>query len=244
MRQSSEALDYIRSLFAPENAAQEAASTRLKERFPDLHPIQIGAEEGKLLQLLIRLACVRSIIEVGSLAGYSALWMADALPEDGILHAINVDPAHFELLETSVSSLRGTKGDEAIQTLGCHATASPPLAMTKAKIVPHLGDARDVLMQLAPQGPFDMIFIDADKIGYPHYLDWAEQYIRTGGLIVGDNTLLFGTVWQDWPVQDRRVSKQAWEAMRAFNTRLADPTRYHSTLIPTQEGLTIAIKLF
>jgi predicted O-methyltransferase YrrM len=102
-----------------------------------------------------------------------------------------------------------------------------------------------VLNELAASAPYDMVFIDADKPGYPEYLDWAEEYVRKGGLIVGDNTLLFGHVWSESAPQGAGApSRTAWNAMREFNRRLADPAKYHSVLIPTEEGMTVAIKLF
>ena len=104
------------------------------------------------------------------------------------------------------------------------------------------GDALDVLPQLSKEGPFDMVFIDADKLNYLRYLDWAEENVRKGGLIVGDNTFLFDAVWRDDPVD--RVRQTARDAMRDFNRRLADPQKYCGILLPTQEGMTVALKLF
>lgn len=92
------------------------------------------------------------------------------------------------------------------------------------------------------EGPFDMAFIDADKLNYLHYLDWAERNVRKGGLIIGDNTFLFDAVWKEGPVG--RVRGTARHAMREFNKRLADPEKYLGILLPTEEGMTIAVKLF
>lgn len=222
MRHPKEAENYINRLFAREDEVLQNAALSLKGKFPQLYPIQLGAGEGKILQLLVRLAGVKRAIEVGSLAGYSALWTAEALPEDGELYAINRDPAHHRLLQDNIA--RREEG---------------------AAIIPHLGEGKAVLETLAAQAPFDMIFIDADKPGYPAYLDWAEQYIRKGGLIIGDNTLLFGHVWKENPPEGKGApSAAAWRAMREFNERLADPSRYLSVLLPTQEGMTVAIKQF
>jgi predicted O-methyltransferase YrrM len=229
MRHSSQAIDYIRQLCAIETPLQQQVSENLKATFPQLHGIQIGPEEGKLLQLLIKLAGVKSIVEIGSLAGYSALWMADALPPDGVLHAINKDPAHYRLLCEMIEA----RSQEARKS-----------GSQEANIIPHLGDAREVLKTLEAGGPYDMVFIDADKPGYTAYLDWAEQHVRQGGLIVGDNTLLFGTVWQNWEQAKEKVSKAAWDAMREFNARLADASCYDSILIPTEEGMTVGLKRF
>lgn len=206
-------MTYIRALFAPENPAQKNARDSLTS---DNDKISIYAEEGKLLQLLIRLAKIKTIVEVGTLGGYAALWMADALPPDGHLYTIEKDPA---------------RAARAKQNIADH-----------DNITLLEGDAQDVLASLAPKAPFDMIFIDADKLNYLHYLDWAEQHIRKGGLIIGDNSLLFDAVWME--TLPPRVRQTALQAMRSFNARLADPEKYHSILLPTVEGMTIAEKLF
>ena len=108
------------------------------------------------------------------------------------------------------------------------------------KIELRVGDALESLAEL--EGPFDMIFIDADKLNYMNYLNWAEKNIRKGGLIVGDNTFLFGAVYAAEPVD--RVRKTAFDAMTAFNARLGDDRYYTGILLPTPEGMTVAIKNF
>lgn len=217
MREKDDLLDYIRETFAPEDEILRDAKARLAAYDGHLVGIQVGAEEGKLLQFLIKMAGVKSIVEVGSLAGYSAVWMARAVGKDGMVHAINKDPKHYALLQ------------ETVEKSGLN-------------IIPHLGDAREVLPSLEDQAPYDMIFIDADKGGYAEYLDWAEKYIRKGGLIIGDNSLLFGHI--NATEKPEGTSRKAWEAMREFNQRLADNSRYNSILIPTLEGLTVAQKLY
>lgn len=222
MRHPGETEEYISSLFASETEAHKHTSEALKHAYPKLYPIQLGPLEGKILQLLIRLAGAKKVVEVGSLAGYSALWIAEALPEDGVVYAINKDPKHHALLEGNIK-----KSDHA------------------RKIIPCLGDAKQVLETLNEKAPLDMIFIDADKSAYVAYLDWAEKHIRKGGLIVGDNTLLFGHACQDVPPEGERApSKTAWRVMREFNERLANAEKYTSILLPTEEGMTVAVKEF
>ena len=108
------------------------------------------------------------------------------------------------------------------------------------RIDARFGPALTVLAELS--GPFDAVFIDANKREYPRYLDWAETHVRAGGLIIGDNTFLWGAVHGE-PGRVRTGAGQT-AAMVEFNRRLADPARYQSTLIPTPEGLTVARKLF
>lgn len=209
-------LAYIRRLYATEDHLLRAIGEALKERDIAIH---IGAEEGKLLQFLITLHGVVNIVEVGTLAGYSALWMARALPPHGRVITLNKDPGHCTLAREFIAQ-----------------------SEVASRITMLEGDAHQLLPMIAPQAPFDMIFIDADKISYPDYLDWAERHVRQGGLIVADNTLLFGTACQDTPPDS--VTPATWNAMRRFNERLADPRRYFSLIIPTQEGLSVALKLF
>ncbi len=210
----TDAIRYIRSLYAEEDDVLRHAAQRASDAG---RPIHVGAEEGKLLQWLVRLSGARRIVEVGTLTAYSTVWVARGLPEGGQVTTLEHDPtmaalAHETIAEAGLSSI----------------------------ITLIEGDAQASLSALSDDGPFDMIFIDADKISYPLYLDWAEQHIRPGGLIIGDNTLLFGAVYQnELPEGVRQGTK---DAMQQFNTRLADPARFDAVMVPTHEGLSVAIK--
>lgn len=211
-----EVFAYIASLFAPEDSALSSARMGIAQARQGM---QLGPVESKMLQLFIQMAGVKSIVEVGTCLGVSAVWMAEALPADGVLYTLERDAALAEKAKTTLAN-----------------------AKLAAKTHVLVGDAREQLETLNANGPFDMVFIDADKAGYPAYLDWAEKHVRKGGLIVGDNTLLFGAVHLDECPEG--TSKKSWEAMRQFNARLADPLKYNSILIPTPEGMTVAIKHF
>lgn len=220
-RHATPAIDYIRRLYAPQDTLLERIDNRLKSLDMDIH---IGADEGKLLQLLIALGRVKTIVEIGTLAGYSTLWMARALPDDGHIYTLEKDARHMALAKEFFAQ-----------------------SDVKDRITLLEGDAQASLLKLADdpaftKTPLDMVFIDADKINYNHYLDWAERHVQPGGLIVADNTFLFDTVWLDAPPPD--VAPATWHAMRRFNERLANQTNYASTIIPTQEGLSAAIKRF
>lgn len=208
-------LQYIRDLYAQEDDLLQQVNLALKSINMQ---IQIGPEEGKFLQLLIRMAGVKKLVEIGTLAGYSAIWMARALPKDGQIITIEGEPKHSALAKKHFAACDA--GD---------------------KVLLVEGNAADILPNLASKGPFDMVFIDADKIGYLNYLDWAEANIRPGGLIVADNTLLFDSIYEDAPLEG--VSMEAWTTMREFNLRLADPAKYLSVMVPTKEGMTVAVKL-
>lgn len=208
--------DYIRALFAAEDSALLDVVHRTELT---TEPIQIAAEDGKLLQFLIKLGDIKNIVEIGTLAGYSALWMSRALPKGGRIYTIERDDARFALAEET-------------------------LKKTKNVTLLH-GDALEQLAALEDKAPFDMVFIDADKRQYLEYLDWAEKNIRKGGLIVADNTLLSGAVFlkDDEPLPTR-IRESTNETMKTFNARMSDPKKYCSILLPTADGMTVAVKLF
>lgn len=209
-------LEYIRKLYAEQDTLLSDIERELETRGL---AIQLGAEEGRILQLLIALHNTKTVVEIGTLAGYSAIWMARALPKDGHLYTINKDPEHVKMAESFFA--RCECADRITQLAG---------------------DAHKVLPELSAKAPFDMVFIDADKISYPDYLDWAEQNIKKGGLIVADNTLLGGSIVSNEPPENIPVTR--WRNMREFNNRLADRSKYNATILPTKEGLSVAVKLF
>lgn len=213
---STPSLDYIRALYAQEDALLQSIRDELEAMN---FAIQVGAEEGRILQLLIALHGTKTIVEIGTLAGYSTIWMARGLPSDGHIYTINRDAKHIEMAKQNFKN--------------CECAS---------KITMLEGDAHKVLPTLAEKSPFDMVFIDADKISYPKYLDWAEENIRKGGLIIADNTLLGGMVAEEKPPEG--LAPTTWNNMRSFNKRLADTSKYNGVIIPTIQGLSVAVKLF
>lgn len=182
-------------------------------------PIHISPEEGRLLQLLIRLGGYKKIVEIGTHAGYSTMWMAMALPSDGRIITIERDKNRIRM---------------ARETFLHFETYAAQIALLE-------GSALEVLETVENQGPFDMIFIDADKLNYLNYLNWAEKNVRKGGLIIGDNTFLSGAVYGEPTTQ--RISPAALEAIHQFNLRLGDQSQYISVMLPTKEGWTMGLKL-
>jgi caffeoyl-CoA O-methyltransferase len=136
--------------------------------------IQVSAAEGRLLWLLLRLVGARRVVEVGTLAGYSAIWMARALPRDGHLWTIECDPRHAAVAR-----------DAFIE------------AGVQDKVTIMEGDAAELLPKLSDSGPFCAVFIDADKARYDWYGRWATANLRQGGLLIGDNAYLFGQLLED-----------------------------------------------
>lgn len=209
--------NYLREHFGGEDAHLQKIRHVAGEH--NREGMQVSPVEGRLLQSLVAWTGARSVVEFGLLFGYSCLWMARALPDDGVIYSLEKDPA---MLELATKHLQETEVWEKCQLIG--------------------GDAEETMLGLDSKGPFDLVFIDANKGSYLKYLEWAEKNVRKGGFIVGDNTFLFGHVYGG--SSEERWGQKQIDGMREFNARLADPGRYQSTLIPTQEGLTVAQKLF
>lgn len=207
---------YIRNLFAKEDSLLQTIRIDLEKNVKE--GMNIGSTEAQILQFLIRLKNIKTIVEIGSLYGYSSIWMARALPSDGKIDTIETCKNHF------------IKAKNYIQ-----------ISDVSKKVQVHYGKASKILPFLTSKTPFDMIFIDADKQAYPEYLDWAEQNIKKNGLIVADNTFLFGHVYGEGRT-DLRVTESQIQAMKTFNKRLSDTKKYNTALLPTGEGLSVAIK--
>lgn len=157
---------YIEELFAPHDAALNTTVDEMqRENIPQ---INVSATEGKLLHVLALLSGAKRILEVGTLGGYSAIWLARALPPEGKLISLEIEPHHADVARRNLERA-GLSG--------------------KAEV--RVGPALETLTQMmaAGEAPFDLVFIDADKDGYVDYLHKVLPLTRDGGLILGDNTL-------------------------------------------------------
>ena len=161
--------------------------------------IQLGPSEGRLLELLLRLINATKVVEIGTLAGYSALWMARALPPGGHLWTIESDPKHAGVAAEVV----GEAG------LGDRVTIIRD-------------DATEVLPNLCDSGPFCAVFLDADKGRYDLYGRWATENLRTGGLLIGDNAYLFGRLLDD--SEDAKAMRRFHEEMASSYRSVCVPT--------------------
>lgn len=211
-----ELAQYAFDCFKPEDAHLTAIRKRAAaEKLPNIH---VGAMDGLHLEILVRMSGAKKVIEIGSLAGYSGLCIARALPPDGQLHLI-------ELHEKNARA--------------CEETFAQNGMNKKVKI--HRGEALKRLPELETEGPFDLIFIDADKANYPKYLEWAEQHLRVGGTVIADNTFAWGLVLQT--EFDTEAQRSDATGIQAFNQRVASSPHWRATILPTGEGLTVAVKL-
>ncbi len=207
----TKAEEYIGQVFAPESKV--AQEIRQALTIDGKVGINVCAAEAGVLQFLMKMINAKTVVEIGLLYGYSTLFMAEALPDGGVIHSFEKSPENYEKARALLST-----------------------APEWSKIKLYLGDAQEELKKLGSIQA-DLIFIDADKPGYDNYLTWAFEHVRVGGLIVGDNTLLWGGVY-DEPQQE--LSKSAIASMKSFNKRLADHPNYNSILLSTREGQTVA----
>jgi predicted O-methyltransferase YrrM len=204
---------YIERLFEPSDEVLEAALR--DSRRAGLPDINVSPNQGRLMQLLVATAGARRALEIGTLGGYSAIHLARALPEDGVLISLEIDDHHADVARNNLERA-GLSGIVEVR----------------------VGDAHKLLADLVEggEGPFDVVFIDADKESYPEYLDASLRLVRPGSLILGDNTIRGGTVLDP--------QEETARATREFNRRVAEDPRLSGIVLPLIreriDGLTIA----
>lgn len=198
---------YVSELLAPHDEALEAALRSSAEA--GLPPIQVSPPQGKLLYILAKLVGAASILEFGTLGGYSTIWLARALPEGGKLITIEADPRYAEVAERNISRA-GLSGIVDLR----------------------LGPALDLLPGLEAEGagPFDLTFIDADKVHSPEYFSWALGRSHPGSLIVCDNVI------RDGALVDLGNEDPAIRAQRRLHEMIAAEPRVEATTIQTVGG--------
>jgi predicted O-methyltransferase YrrM len=208
---------YIADIFIEDDAVLEAALA--DSAAAGLPAIAVAPHEGKLLMLLARAIGARRILEIGTLGGYSTIWLGRALPNEGRLITLEYNQTHADVASANIA--RAGLAD---------------------RVELRVGRASDTLPQLAAegQGPFDFIFIDADKEGYVDYLDWSLQLARPGTLIVADNVI------RDGKVLDAESEDTLVQGVRRFNEVLAAQARVIATAFQTvgnkgHDGMAIAL---
>ena len=208
---------YITDLLVPPDPVLDAALEA--STAAGLPEIQVSPNQGKLLHLIARLQSARAILELGTLGGYSTIWLARALPKDGRLITLEADPKHAEVAKANFARA----GLDNIIEL-------------------RLGLALDTLPKLAAEkkGPFDLIFIDADKQNIPEYFTWSLKLARRGTLIIVDNVV------RDGAVIDAASTDASVQGVRRFNEVLAAERRVSATTLQTvgtkgYDGLAFAL---
>lgn len=212
---------YIAGLFAPEDDVLVATRAAMQEA--GLRPINISATSGQLLYLLALLCGARRILEIGTLAGYSAIWLARALPADGRLLSLELDEQHAAVARRNLAQA-GLAAQVEVRT-------GPALTSLQALRQGETGGEAG-----SATGLFDLVFIDADKEGYVAYLEQAVALVRAGGLIVADNVL-----------REEVLDPDADTPIRRYNAALAAHPALVATIVPVLrhrgvDGLAVAVK--
>jgi len=209
---------FLTELLAPDDEALAGARRASDEA--GLPPIAVSAPQGKFLEVLARVVGARRILEIGTLGGYSTIWLARALQPDGRLVTLEYSTKHADVARANIA--RAGLADV---------------------VEIRVGRALDTLPALAAEGPepFDLVFVDADKAPYPQYLEWAVRLTRTGGLVIGDNVVRAGRVLEPGGDADVR-------GVRTFLEAIAADPRLEGSVLQTVgakgwDGLAVAVRV-
>jgi len=207
--------DYIAGVLVPPDPALDGAQAAAAAA--GLPAIAVSVPHGKFLHILARIRGARRILEIGTLAGYSTIWLARALPPGGRVVTLEFDPKHAEVARANLSA---AGLDDRVDVL--------------------VGRALDTLPSLPANEPFDLVFIDADKPSTPDYVRWALKLTRTGSIIIIDNVVRNGDVL------DSTGKNESAEAMRQAMALLAAEPRLTATVVQTvgskgYDGFAIAL---
>jgi predicted O-methyltransferase YrrM len=201
---------FIGELFASEDVHLRRIREAMAER--GLPAIQLPRITARTIQILLRAIGARRVLEIGTLAGYSALWVARALPEDGRIVTVEKDPERMRL---------------ALELLRASGVAG--------RVEGRVGEAAEVLAAME-DAVWDAVFLDADKEGLPGYVTEARRLLRPGGLLLVDNALWKGRV------VDPAVDDEATGAIRRALREVADDPAFDATLLPVGDGLLVALR--
>ena len=200
---------YIESLYK-EEIAKVAAPNDASE---NEQKMQIAPFEGMILQILLKSIGAKNVLEIGTLLGYSTIWLAKAVGEDG--RVITIEKSEKTFLKAS-QFLEGYTNIKCVNA-----------------------DAINYLQNNELPEKFDVVFIDANKTNYSEYFDLCLPLVRSGGLIIADNTLMYGEILQN---NSERFREKTLNAIKEFNQKVSQSSLVDSILLPTNSGLTIALK--
>lgn len=207
---------YALDTFSPEDdILDEVRSSSAAAGLPTIH---VGAMDGLHLEVITRAVGAKKALEIGCLGGYSAICIARGLQPGGKLISCELFEHNAAVARTNIARAGLSHAVEVV-----------------------VGDARQTLGDLGAHGPFDLVFIDADKESYPAYLDWARAHLRPGGVLLADNTFAWGLVVRD-SFGSPEAARDATGILR-FNSSLATDPGWRATILPTGEGLTMAVRL-
>ena len=196
--------------YASETEVIEAA----RRRGDELGCVPVGNGVGAALRLLAATSAARAVMEIGTGAGVSGLWLLSGMPSDGVLTTIDIEPEH--------------------QRAAKEAYASAGVAHQRTRVI--AGRALDVLGRMT-DGAYDLVHIDAEKTEYPQYVEQAARLLRVGGVMALDNML-----WHD-KVADPAARDETTRVLRDLGKAIRDDERFAATLLPVGDGLLVAVKL-
>ncbi len=202
---------YLREHSSPQSEALDwiEKQTNIRTNYPRMLS---GAVQGRLLTILAEISNARNVLEIGTFTGYSATCLAYGLPEEGHIDTLEINDELEDLIREGWSR-----------------------AGVEGKITLHIGDARKTIATL--EGPYDLVYIDANKREYSEYYDLVFDLVRPGGLILADDVLWDGKLWQDPLPQDKQTL-----GIAAFNDKVMADPRVESVLLPIRDGLNVIRK--
>lgn len=202
---------YLREHSSPQSEALEwiEKQTNIRTNYPRMLS---GAVQGRLLTIFAEISNARKVLEIGTFTGYSATCLAYGLPEEGHIDTLEINDELEDLIREGWSR-----------------------AGVEGKITLHIGDARKTIATL--EGPYDLVYIDANKREYSEYYDLVFDLVRPGGLILADDVLWDGKLWQDPLPQDKQTL-----GIAAFNDKVMADPRVESVLLPIRDGLNVIRK--
>ena len=204
--------EYLETVLGPEDDVLR--EIRERSRGAGLPDIQVARFDGRHLETIARAIAAKRIVEIGTLGGYSGVCLARGLSHGGRLDTFEYEPKHADVARESFRR-----------------------AGLEDRVRIHVGAALEKLSGIEHDGPFDLVFIDADKINYPAYLRWATVNLRRGGVVLADNVFRAATgAGEGW-------SRENVEALDQFNRDLARGGDFLATFVPTVEGLAFGVKL-
>ncbi|MFD7321047.1 O-methyltransferase [Streptomyces sp. NPDC059875] len=207
---------YFTDLLAP--ADEALAATLADSTAAGLPEIAVAPNQGKLLNLLVTMQGARTVLEIGTLGGYSTIWMARALPADGRMISLEYNPAHADVARANIARA-------GLDTI----------------VEVRTGAALDTLPKLEAEGagPFDLVFIDADKVNNPHYVEWALKLSRPGTVIIVDNVVRGGKIAEEHPDDPAITGTRAMFELISREPRL-DATAFQTVGVKGYDGLLLA----
>lgn len=211
---TNEIFNYLLDNFSAEdeflvNLKKEAT----KEGIPE---ICISPEQGRFLQFYLKSINAKYVLEIGSLAGYSAIVMARALPEDGKVIAIEINPRNADFIRNQAEKAGLSHIIEVVNQ-----------------------DAQNFVKEFKPDYELDFVFIDADKRAYHKYFDYTAPLVRKGGVICADNALAFGMIAQENPESEPKNVN----ALKRYNEKVVKDSGFFTTLVTMGDGMAMSLKL-